>query len=77
MVLKQSSRLAALGLAIGVLISLGLTRVLRTLLFGVSATDPIVFGVIAALVAAVALLASLVPARRAALLDPMTALRRE
>jgi putative ABC transport system permease protein len=43
----------------------------------VSATDPVVFGAIAALVAAVALLASLVPARQAARLDPMTALRRE
>jgi putative ABC transport system permease protein len=75
MVLKQSLRLAVLGLVIGVLISLALTRVLRTLLFGVSATDPVVFGAIAALVAAVALLASLVPARRAARLDPMTALR--
>jgi putative ABC transport system permease protein len=77
MVLKQSLRLAVLGLAIGVLISLALTRVLRTLLFGVSATDPVVFGAIAALVAAVALLASLVPARQAAHLDPMTALRRD
>jgi putative ABC transport system permease protein len=75
MVLKQSLRLAALGLAIGILISLALTRVLRSLLFGVSATDPVVFGAIAALVAAVALLASLVPARQAARLDPMSALR--
>jgi putative ABC transport system permease protein len=77
MVLKQTVRLAGLGLSIGVLASLALTRVLRTLLFGVSATDPVVFGAIAALVAAVALLASLVPARQAARLDPMTALRRE
>jgi putative ABC transport system permease protein len=77
MVLKQSLRLAVLGLVIGVVISLALTRVLRTLLFGVSATDPVVFGAIAALVAAVALLASLVPARQAAMLDPMTALRRD
>jgi putative ABC transport system permease protein len=76
MVLKQSLRLAVLGLAIGILISLALTRVLRNLLFDVSATDPVVFGAIAALVAAVALLASLVPARQAARLDPMTALRR-
>ena len=77
MVLKQSLRLAVLGLAIGVLISLALTRVLRSLLFGVSATDPVVFGGIALLVAAVALLASLVPARQAARLDPVTALRRD
>jgi putative ABC transport system permease protein len=77
MVLKQSLRLAGLGLAIGILASLALTRVLRTLLFGVSATDPVVFGAIAAVVAAVALLASLVPARQAARLDPMAALRRD
>ncbi|HLN59285.1 MAG TPA: FtsX-like permease family protein, partial [Thermoanaerobaculia bacterium] len=77
MVLKQSLRLAVLGLAIGILISLALTRVLHSLLFGVSATDPVVFGAIAALVAAVALLASLMPARQAAMLDPMTALRRD
>jgi putative ABC transport system permease protein len=75
MVLKESLRLVGIGLACGLVGALALTRLLRSLLFEVSATDPIVYAVLAAFLAAVALLASLLPARRAARVDPMKALR--
>jgi putative ABC transport system permease protein len=77
MVLGQGFRLTAIGLAIGLAGALGLTRVLKKLLFGVSATDPAVFIAIAALLSAIALLATWVPARRATKVDPMVALRYE
>ena len=75
MVLLESFRLVAIGLACGLAAALALTRVLKSLLFGVSETDPVVFVALAAFLAAVALLASLLPARRAANVDPMEALR--
>jgi len=77
LVVKQGMSLVTLGVALGVIVSAGTTRLMSGLLFGVSATDPLVFGGIAALLASVALAANYVPARRAAKVDPMVALRYE
>ncbi|HYV07733.1 MAG TPA: ABC transporter permease [Blastocatellia bacterium] len=77
LVLKRGMGLVAVGLAIGVAASLALTRLMQSLLFEVSASDPGVFALIAALLAGVALAACAIPARRAAKVDPMIALRYE
>ena len=68
-------RLAVLGVVIGLVVALGVTRWLGSLLFGVGATDPLTFATIAVLLVVVAAVASLVPARRAARADPSIALR--
>ncbi len=77
MVLRQGLTVVLLGIACGGLLAWGATRLLTTYLFGVSATNPMVFVLTAILLVAVALIACLIPARRAANTDPMVALRYE
>ena len=77
LVVGEGARLALSGVTIGIAASLVITRLLSSLLFGVSATDPVTFAGVAALLALVALLASYIPARRAMRLDPNRALHYE
>jgi predicted permease len=77
MVGTQGLMFTIIGLAVGLGLALSLTRLMSKILFGVSPTDPLTFGVIAVLLAAVALLACWVPARRATKVDPLVALRYE
>ena len=77
LVLHQGLVLAGMGVAIGALVALGVSRFAATLLYGVRATDPLTYGVVASLVLVAAAAACLVPARRAASVDPMTSLRGE
>jgi predicted permease len=77
MVLSEGATLALVGVAMGIAAALGLTRLMGSLLFGVTAHDPLTFGLVAALLMLVALLACYVPAQRAMNVDPMVALRYE
>ena len=77
MVLRRALALAGIGLLAGLLVALAATRVMESQLFGVTATDPWTFAGVLALLAASAVAASLVPARRAAAVDPVVALRGE
>jgi putative ABC transport system permease protein len=77
LVLGQGSRLILLGVALGMMAGLLLTRLMSGLLFGISPTDPTTFAGVALLLAAVALLACYMPARRATRVDPLIALRYE
>ena len=77
MVLRQSLMLSFQGLAVGLVLAFGLTRLMSGLLFGVAPSDPVTFVVVPTGLLLVALVASYVPAHRAAQVDPMTVLRSE
>jgi putative ABC transport system permease protein len=77
MVLRQGLTLVGIGLALGIVGAFALTRLMSTLLFAVAPTDPLTWLAVALALAAVAALACFVPARRATLIDPLTALRSE
>ena len=77
LVVGQGLKLAGAGVGLGILVSLGLTRQLSSLLFGVSAYDPLTYGGVTLILVSVALLACYIPARRATRVDPLIALRYE
>jgi len=77
MFMRQGGRVAVIGIVIGALVAVGLTRYIQTLLFGVERFDAIAFAGMSAVMLAVALLASFIPALRASRVDPVVALRAE
>jgi putative ABC transport system permease protein len=74
MFLRQGLRLMATGIALGVVVAFVLTRVMSALLFGIAPTDPTTYASVSAALAAVGLLATYLPARRASRVDPVVAL---
>jgi ABC-type antimicrobial peptide transport system permease subunit len=77
MILRQGMKLAGAGVSVGLVGAFAVTGVLRSLLLGISPIDPVTFTLVPLLLLAVTLLACLLPARRAARVDPMVALRNE
>jgi putative ABC transport system permease protein len=77
MIVREALGLAAVGLAAGVAAALGASRFIESILFDVSPVDPLTYGSVAIVLVTVAVLASVLPAHRAANVDPMTALRSE
>jgi len=77
MILREGAKLALLGVFIGVFAAFGLARLMTSLLFGVTAHDPLTFASVATLLISVTLLACYIPARRSTKVDPMVALRYE
>ena len=77
LVLRQGAVLAVVGLSIGLIAAVALTRLMSSLLFGIGTTDPLTFVLMPAVLAAIILAASYIPARRATKVDPMVALRYE
>jgi putative ABC transport system permease protein len=76
-VVRQGIVLAAIGASVGLVVAFSLTRLMRGILYGVTPTDALTFGGVTALLFAVAVLASVIPARRATRIDPLSALRAE
>ena len=77
LVIGQGMRAVLIGITVGFVAALALTRLIKTMLFGTSATDPSTFGAVLLVLISVSVLACYVPARRAAALDPLIALRYE
>jgi putative ABC transport system permease protein len=77
LVVTQGLRLSAIGVTCGLLAAFGLTRLMRAMLIGVRASDPATYGTMVLLFLLIAALSSWIPARRAAALDPVQALREE
>ena len=77
LIVRQGMLLAAIGVGLGLLGSFALTRLISSLLFGVSATDAGTFGVVSALLFGIAMIACWLPARRASGVDPIIAVRQD